>query len=207
MPHACHRFWNCYKTLMFCSHLTRCTVPIACHAKRHLNVQKCSVPLSCLHFWLRNVLRATPACTFSTSQLPKVLWTRQFFTLLTSTCASRHTGVHCLDISTSKSGPNLVCFIHFDFEMCFAPQCVQLFISHLTAWLRIRRLSEPTFRPSCATNHWKNRSVSRLSNLFAHLDLLSSETFSCFIFFLLPFSSLTLPISAFHLSILSEIWL
>ena len=26
-------------------------------------------------FWLRNVLRATTACTFSTSQLPKVLWT------------------------------------------------------------------------------------------------------------------------------------
>ena len=47
MSHACHRFWNCYKTLMFCSLLTRCTIPCSCHAKRHLNVQKCSVPLSC----------------------------------------------------------------------------------------------------------------------------------------------------------------
>ena len=26
------------------------------------------------------------------------------------------------DISTSKSGPEMVCFVHFDFEMCFAPQ-------------------------------------------------------------------------------------
>jgi len=26
------------------------------------------------------------------------------------------------DISTSKSGPELVCFVHFDFDMCFAPQ-------------------------------------------------------------------------------------
>ena len=52
MSHACQRFWNCYKTLMFCSLLTGCTVPCACHAKRHLNVQKCSVPLSVLHFWL-----------------------------------------------------------------------------------------------------------------------------------------------------------
>ena len=38
-------------------------------------VQKCSVPLVFLTFWLGNVLRATAACTFSTSQLPKVLRT------------------------------------------------------------------------------------------------------------------------------------
>ena len=36
---------------------------------------------------------------------------------------------------------------------------------------------------------------------------LSSETLSFVIFFLLRFSSLTLPISASHLSILSEVWL
>jgi hypothetical protein len=36
-----------------------------------------------------------------------------------------------------------------------------------------------------------------------HLDLLSSHS----IFFLLLLSSLTLPISAFHASILSEVWL
>ena len=32
----------------------------------------------------------------------------------------------------------------------------QLFTSHLARWLRTRRFSEPTFRPSGATNHWKN---------------------------------------------------
>ena len=32
---------------------------------------------------------------------------------------------------------------------------VQLFISHLASWLRTRRFSEPTFRPSGAPNHWK----------------------------------------------------
>ena len=41
-----HRILKCYKTLTFCSLLTRCTIFCACHAKRHLNVQKCSVPLS-----------------------------------------------------------------------------------------------------------------------------------------------------------------
>ena len=45
---------------------------------------------------LRNVLRATTACTFP-------------------------------DISTAKSGPDLVCFVHFDFEMCFAPQRASTF--------------------------------------------------------------------------------
>ena len=33
---------------------------------------------------------------------------------------------------------------------------VQFFITHLASWLRIRRFSEPTFRPSGAPHHWKN---------------------------------------------------
>ena len=39
------------------------------------------------------MLRATTACTFSTSQLPKVVRTPQFLTHFTSKCASRHNGV------------------------------------------------------------------------------------------------------------------
>ena len=31
------------------------------------------------------------------------------------------------DASTFKSGPNMVCFVHFDFETCFAPQWRALF--------------------------------------------------------------------------------
>jgi len=34
--------------------------------------------------------------------------------LLISKRASRHNGVHSFDIATSKSGPNVVCFVHFD---------------------------------------------------------------------------------------------
>ena len=73
---------------------------------RHRNFQKWSEPLVLCTFWLGNVLRATTACTFLTSQLPKVVRDRQFLTLLTSKCASRHNGVHFFNISTSKSGPN-----------------------------------------------------------------------------------------------------
>ena len=185
MSHACHRFWKCHKTLSFCSLLTRCTIPSAYHAKRHLNVQKCSVPLSFLHFWLRNVLRATTACTFSTSQLPKVVrcWGVLGYILTTKQPIApvelfRHLNFQFLD----------ACFVHFDFEMCFiattactfstsqlpkvvrcwgvlyilTSKCasrhngVQFFISHLASWLRTRRFSEPTFRPSGASNPLKN---------------------------------------------------
>ena len=73
------------------------------------------------------MLRATTACTFSTSEPPKVARTCRVLSILTWKCASRHNGVHFFDISTSKSGPNLVCFVHFDLEMCFAPQRRALF--------------------------------------------------------------------------------
>ena len=116
---------------------------------RHLNFQKWSEPLVFLTFWLRNGLRATTACTFSTSQLPKVVREWCALYILTCRCASRHNSVH-------------------------------FFISHLASWLRARRFSEPTFRPSGALNHWK-----RLSYLFAHLHLLSSDSFSSLIFSLL----------------------
>ena len=114
---------------------------------QYLNFQKWSEAGVFCTFWLRNVLRATTACTFSTSQLPKVVRSWCVLYMLTSKCASRHNGVHFFNISTSKSGPKLVCFAHFDFEMCFAPQRRALF-QHLnfqkwseagvfcTCWLR-----------------------------------------------------------------------
>ena len=109
-------------------------------------------------FWLGNVLRATRAYTFSTSQLPKVLRTRQFFSNFwlanvlraTMACtfstsqlliitfrlwksASRHNGVHFFDVATSKSAPRLRCFVHFDFEMCLAMQSSSLIWPHVSA--------------------------------------------------------------------------
>ena len=65
--------------------------------------------------------------TFSTSEPPKVVRTWCVLCILTWKCASRHNGVHFFDIGTSKSGPTLVCFVHFDFKMCFAPQRRALF--------------------------------------------------------------------------------
>ena len=98
-------FGNATKPSRF-AHFCQGAIPCACHAKRHLNVKKCSVPFSFLHFWLGS---ATMACTFSTSQLPKVLRTWCVLYILTSKRASRHNGVHFFDISTSKSAPNVRC--------------------------------------------------------------------------------------------------
>ena len=69
---------------------------------QHLNFQKWSDTGVFCTFWLQNVLRATTACTFSTSQLPKVVRPWCVLYILTSKCASRHNGVHFFDIATSK---------------------------------------------------------------------------------------------------------
>ena len=172
---------------------------------RHVNFQKWSEHGVFCTFWLGNVLRATRTCTFSTSQLPKVVQDRQFSTLLTSKCASRHNSVHFFHIWTFKSGPELVCFVHFDLEMCFASQRRATFHLSSGRWLRTRHFSEPTFRPSGAANQWKNTmcpDFPTFSRTWISFLLKLSLSWSSFFF-----SSLTLPISAFHLSILSEVWL
>ena len=200
----------------------------------------------------------------STSEPPKVVRTCGVLYIFTSKCASRHNGVHFFDIATYKSGPTMLCFVHFHFKMCFAPQrralfrhrnfqkwsgagvfctfslgnvlrattactfstsqlqkvvqswCVlyiftwkcasrhHFFISHLARCLRTRRFSEPTFRPSGATNHWKNTG-NRDFPTFSRICIFFLLTLSLLIFSLLIFSLLTLLTSAFQLSILSEV--
>ena len=74
----------------------------------------------------------------TTSERPKAVRTCGVFNILTWNCASRHNGVHFFDISTSKSAPNLACYVHFDLEMCFAPQRRTL-VRHLN----FQKCSEP----------------------------------------------------------------
>ena len=145
------------------------------------------------------MLRATTACTCSTSQLPKVLRTRQLFTLLTSKCASCHNGVHfffrhlnfqkCsepvsfLDFCASCQNGVQKCsepemFVHFDLEMCFAP--LRRAIFHLSS---DQMAPHPPLWPayfSILRSHktLERYSVSQLFNLFAHPHLLSSDLFS-----------------------------
>ena len=211
---------------------------------RHLNFQKWSEPGVFCTFWLRNVLHATTACTFSTSQLPKVVRAWCALYILTWKCASRHNGVHFFDIATSKSGPDLVCLINFDLEMCFAPQRRAL-VRHRNCQKWSEHVVFCAFwlghvlRATTACNFssliWPDGSApaalasllfdspepqiigktqcfatflpflapaSSFFWLFLFSDLLSSALLSSTLLF-----SLTLPISAFHVSILSEVWL
>ena len=150
--------------------LEMCFAPQRRALFRHLNFQKWSEAEVFCTFWLGNVLRATTACTFSTSQLPKAVRSWGVLDILTWKCASRHNGVHFFDISTSKSTtactfstsqlPKVVrtwCVLDILTWKCASRHNgVQFFISHLASWLRTRRFSEPTFRASGATNHWKS---------------------------------------------------
>jgi len=106
-------------------------------------------------FHLSIYLAVGQACTFSISEplnLQNVLRVTKVF----------------FDISTSKKGPSMVCFVHFDLEICFAPQ-----------W-------RATFSPPLANfffEFWslklsEKHSIWRFSHLFIHLYLLSSCSFS-----------------------------
>ena len=71
---------------------------------------------------------------------------------------------------------------------------MHFFISLLTTWLRARCFSEPTFRSSGATNHWKN-TMFRDFPTFSRTCIFFLLTLSLLLSSL--FSSLTLPTSAF----------
>ena len=137
--------------------LEMCFAPQRRALFRHLNFQKWSEAEAFCTFWLGSVLRATTACTF-------------------------------FDIATSKSGPNLVCFVHFWLRNVLRATTACNFSSLIwPAGSAPRRFSEPTFRPTGATNHWKN-TVFRDFPTFSRI---------C-IFFLLILSLLTLLTSAFQ---------
>ena len=95
----------------------------------------------------------------------------------------------------------------FDFLTCKCASChngVQLFISHLATWLRTRRFSEPTFRPSRPTNHWKNiafrdfPNISRTCAFFLLTLSLSIFYFSLF-YSSVPSDSSDLCFSSLHI--------
>ena len=92
------------------------------------NFKKWSAPDSFLAFWLQNVLLATAACNFFTSQLQKVVRECCVLYILTCKCTSRYSGVQFFDIATSKSGPPMTCFVHFDLKMCFSLQRRAIFL-------------------------------------------------------------------------------
>ena len=139
------------------------------------------------------MLRAATPCTFSSSQLPKLLRDPsvfntfyfqicfapqrralfqhlnfqkcseplQFLRHSTSKSASRHNAVHFFNISTSKSGPALRCFVPFHFEIGFAPQRRATFSSLTSSDVSApAALASLLFNPPEPQNHEKTQCFS-----------------------------------------------
>ena len=115
----------------------RCLLYCACHAKS-IFADPLQMSNACHHFWtcyktltflltfvrVENPLRLSHKTTL---QRPKAARTCVLY-ILTSKCASRHNGVHFLNISTAKNALNVVCFVrapqrralfqHLNFQKC-----------------------------------------------------------------------------------------
>ena len=160
-------------------------------------------------FWLRNVLRATTACTFSTSQLPEVVWAWCALYILTSKCASRHNSAHFFGHLNfqkwSEHGVLCTFWLGNVLRATTACNCSSLIWPAGSAPAALASLlfdpPEPQTigKTQCFATFLPFRApASSLFWLFLFSDLLSAA---------ILFSSLTLTTSAFHLSILSEVWL
>ena len=108
----------------------------------------------------------------------------------TTACTFRHLTFQ------KPSEAEVRCFVHFD-SKGIAPQWRAIF--HLSSGQIAPHspLQRAYFSTLQSDKSLEKHSLSRLSYLFAHLDLLSSDSFSSLILSLLLFSSLTLPTSAF----------
>ena len=134
------------------------------------------------------------------SELPKVVRTPGVFNILTSKSACT--------FSTSQL-PKVLrawCVLYILTSKCASRhKGVQFFISHLASWLRTHRFSEPTFDPPEPQIIGKTQCFAT----FLPFRAPGSSFFGDFLFLISSFffssPSLTLPISAFHLSMLSEI--
>ena len=169
-----------------------------------------------------------------------------FFNISTSKSAPNPSVFNTFDLEMRFAPPRRALFGHLDFQKCSEAEVlfctfwlghvlrattVQFFISHLGTWLRTRRFSEPTFRPSqshktlkktqCFATFlpfrtpassfdllliffWSSSDLLIFSPLLVSSPLLSSPLFSSLLFSSLPW---LFPPLLFRLSILVEIWL
>ena len=171
-------------------------------AKRHLKVQKWREHVVFFTFWLRNVLRATTSCTFSTSPTsksgpkPSMVYTFDF-----EMCFAPQRRALFRHLNFQKwSEAGVFCtfwrplFRHLNFQKGSEREVLLAF--SLQQRRALFHLSSGQMAPhpplSLLFDPPEPQIIPRLSYLFAHLDLLSSDSFSSLIFSLLLFSSLWL---------------
>ena len=164
---------------------------------QHRNFQvlrTCAVSI----FSLANVFRATTACTFSTSQLPKVVWSLCVLCILTWKSASRHNGVHFFDISTSKKCSEREVFLVFSFAHVLRATTACNFSSLIwPAGSAPAALTSLFFDPP--EQQITGKTIFFAAFLLFRAPRFFSQTVSFWISFLPVFSFLTLPTFVFHL--------
>ena len=175
-----------------------------------------------LTFWVANVLRATAACHFSTAERQKVVPEWCVFNILTCKCASRYSGVPFFDVWTSKSAPNMVCFVRVELQMCFAPQRRAIFwhLNFQNNCLLWAATSAPAASASLLVGPADTQIIGKTQRFATFLTVRAivsaffwlSRDCIFFLFFLLTLLLLSafhllalLLCSAFQLSILSEV--
>ena len=117
----------------------------------------------------------------TTSERPKVVRTWRALYILTPKCALRHNGMHFFDIATSESVLDVGCFVHLTSKCASRHNVVHFSTSQLLIWpagstptALARLLFDP---PDIRLKSVEKQSVARISYLFAHLHLLSSDSF------------------------------
>ena len=115
-----------------------------------------------LTFSLQNVLLATAAYNFSTSELPKVLRSPHVLYIFTSKSPFRYSGVHFFDVRTSKSAPGPSVFLTFSLQNVLFATAACNFSFLLWA---------PTSAPAALTGHpthesSKNTAFRDFSNIY-----------------------------------------
>ena len=173
---------------------------------QHLNFKKCSENVVFCTFSHENVLLATAACNFSTSQLQKVVRNCDVLYIFTWKCASRHSGVQFFNISTSKSAPNPSVFL------AFSLQNVLLATAACNFWFLLwPHDSAPAALPSLLFDSPDTRIIGKTQRFATPLTF-GADVSSFFwlsrycIFFRLTLLHLICFSSAFQLSILSEVY-
>ena len=108
-------FGNGTKPSLF-AHFWRGAQSRAPATRNDIWTSKSGPSMSCFsHFDFETCFAPQRRALFRHLNFQKVVRSWGALYILTWKCASRHNGVHFFDISTSKSGPELVCFVHFVF--------------------------------------------------------------------------------------------
>ena len=189
---------------------------------RHLNFQKWSENGVFLTFSLPNVLRATTACTFSTSQLLKVVRNPCVFNFFTSKCASpqqralfRHlnfqkwseNGVFLASSLTNVLRATTACTL----STSQLPKVVREWCVFCTFWLRnvLRATTACTFSSLWPDGSAPAALASLLFDPPEPQNIGKTQCFATFLPFCAPelLSSDSLPSLVFSLLLFSSLWL